>query len=226
MDVTNGRSVDWERIERLPEFRELVARRRRFVVPATAFFLDLVLRVHRPRRLRRGLHGPVALDGFTVGYGARADAVRHGRHARLWPTCATPSATSTRCACASPSRPRRPPAPGEPDGRGRRATRFMKGASTGRRPETATLRARRGSSRRRPGGAADDPARRRPQRARARHLRAHRRDHARDHVLGVEAHAARPRSSGPPAAASPACRTASRSPATTCRPRRSSASPA
>jgi uncharacterized membrane protein (DUF485 family) len=32
-------TVDWEAIERSPEFRELVRRRRAYVLPATIFFL-------------------------------------------------------------------------------------------------------------------------------------------------------------------------------------------
>ena len=32
--------VDWEAVERSPEFRELIARRKRFVLPATLFFLS------------------------------------------------------------------------------------------------------------------------------------------------------------------------------------------
>jgi uncharacterized membrane protein (DUF485 family) len=31
--------IDWQAAERSPEFRELVSRRRRFVIPATIFFL-------------------------------------------------------------------------------------------------------------------------------------------------------------------------------------------
>ena len=58
-----------------------------------------------------------------------------------------------------------------------------------------------------------------------RRLRGRPRDHARHHLLGVQARDQRDRASTPPGAASPARRTASRSPATTCRPRRSSASP-
>jgi len=69
MDVTTARSVDWERIERLPEFRELVARRRRFVVPATAFFLIwyfgfIVLAGYAEDFMGQSIH-----EGFTVGYG-------------------------------------------------------------------------------------------------------------------------------------------------------------
>jgi uncharacterized membrane protein (DUF485 family) len=35
--------IDWEGVERSPEFRELVARRRRFVVPAGIFFMAFFL---------------------------------------------------------------------------------------------------------------------------------------------------------------------------------------
>ena len=35
--------TDWERIERSDEFRELVKRRRSFVVPATIFFLVAII---------------------------------------------------------------------------------------------------------------------------------------------------------------------------------------
>ena len=59
-----------------------------------------------------------------------------------------------------------------------------------------------------------------------RRLRDRPRDHAGHHLLGVQARVRAPSASTPPGAASAASRTASRSPATTCRPRRSSASPA
>jgi uncharacterized membrane protein (DUF485 family) len=57
-----------ERIERLPEFRELVARRRRFVLPATAFFLVwyfgfIVLAGHAENFMGTSIY-----EGFTVGY--------------------------------------------------------------------------------------------------------------------------------------------------------------
>jgi uncharacterized membrane protein (DUF485 family) len=69
MDVTNGRSVDWERLERLPEFRELVARRRRFVVPATAFFLVWYFGFIILAGYAEDFMGQSLVDGFTVGYG-------------------------------------------------------------------------------------------------------------------------------------------------------------
>jgi uncharacterized membrane protein (DUF485 family) len=68
MDVTNGRSVDWERIERLPEFRELVARRRRFVLPATAFFLVWYFGFIVLAGYAEDFMGTSIYEGFTVGY--------------------------------------------------------------------------------------------------------------------------------------------------------------
>jgi len=68
MDVTTERSVDWERIERLPEFRELVARRRRFVVPATAFFLIWYFGFIVLAGYAEDFMGTSIYEGFTVGY--------------------------------------------------------------------------------------------------------------------------------------------------------------
>ena len=69
MDVTNGRPVDWERLEALPEFRELVARRRRFVLPATAFFLVWYFGFIILAGYAEEFMGQSLIDGFTVGYG-------------------------------------------------------------------------------------------------------------------------------------------------------------
>jgi len=68
MDVTNGRPVDWERLEALPEFRELVARRRRFVLPATAFFLVWYFGFVILAGYAEDFMGQSLVDGFTVGY--------------------------------------------------------------------------------------------------------------------------------------------------------------
>ena len=68
MDVTDGRSRDWERIERLPEFRELVARRRRFVLPATAFFLLWYFGFIVLAGYAEDFMGQSIYEGFTVGY--------------------------------------------------------------------------------------------------------------------------------------------------------------
>jgi uncharacterized membrane protein (DUF485 family) len=76
MSATDGRAVsladarvlDWEQVERLPEFRDLVARRRRFVAPATVFFLAwyfgfIVLAGYAP-----GFMGESVYEGLTLGY--------------------------------------------------------------------------------------------------------------------------------------------------------------
>jgi uncharacterized membrane protein (DUF485 family) len=60
--------VDWAAVERSPEFQELVKSRRRFVLPATVFFLTwylgfIVLAAEAP-----GFMGESIYEGFTVGY--------------------------------------------------------------------------------------------------------------------------------------------------------------
>jgi len=68
MDVPDRPSYDWKAIEAQPEFRELVARRRRFVVPATIFFLAwyfgfIVLASYAPDFM-----GESVYQGLTLGY--------------------------------------------------------------------------------------------------------------------------------------------------------------
>jgi uncharacterized membrane protein (DUF485 family) len=67
MDVTHG-GVDWERVERMPEFQELVARRRRFVLPATAFFLLWYLGFILLAGYAEDFMGSSVYEGLTVGY--------------------------------------------------------------------------------------------------------------------------------------------------------------
>ena len=60
--------VDWEAVERSPEFKELIARRRRFVLPATIFFLGwyigfILLAGYAPDFMARSVY-----EGLTVGY--------------------------------------------------------------------------------------------------------------------------------------------------------------
>jgi len=59
---------DWEGIERSDEFRELVTRRRKFVVPATIFFLCfymgfILLAGYAPDFMAGSVY-----EGLTVGY--------------------------------------------------------------------------------------------------------------------------------------------------------------
>jgi len=61
--------IDWVAAERSPEFRELVRRKRRFVVPATVFFLSwyfgfIILTGYAPDFMGREF----ITDGLTVGY--------------------------------------------------------------------------------------------------------------------------------------------------------------
>jgi uncharacterized membrane protein (DUF485 family) len=60
--------IDWEAVERSPEFQELVQRRRRFVVPATIFFLVwylgfIALCGYAPDFMAESVY-----EGLTVGY--------------------------------------------------------------------------------------------------------------------------------------------------------------
>ena len=61
--------IDWEAAERSPEFRELVKKRRAFVVPATIFFIAwyfgfIALAGYAPDFMGREF----LTDGLTVGY--------------------------------------------------------------------------------------------------------------------------------------------------------------
>jgi uncharacterized membrane protein (DUF485 family) len=61
--------IDWEAAERSPEFRELVRKKRAFVVPATIFFLAwyfgfVILAGYAPDFMGREF----LTDGLTVGY--------------------------------------------------------------------------------------------------------------------------------------------------------------
>jgi len=60
--------VDWEGIERSAEFRELESRRRRFVLPATVFFLAWYLGFILLAGYAEDFMGSSIYEGFTVGY--------------------------------------------------------------------------------------------------------------------------------------------------------------
>src|SRR3954469_9056390 len=61
-------AVEWERRESFGEFRELVARRRRFVLPATIFFLSWYLGFILLAGYAEDFMGSSIYEGFTVGY--------------------------------------------------------------------------------------------------------------------------------------------------------------
>ena len=67
MDTPSTR-IDWEAIERTPEFRELVERRRHFVVPCTIFFLAWYLGFILLCAYAPGFMGESVYEGLTVGY--------------------------------------------------------------------------------------------------------------------------------------------------------------
>ena len=75
-DAVQSQQIDWDAIERSPEFQELVARRRRFVIPCTVFFLAWYMTFIVDVRLRARLHGRVGLRGPDGRLRLRADAVR------------------------------------------------------------------------------------------------------------------------------------------------------
>jgi uncharacterized membrane protein (DUF485 family) len=61
--------TNWEAVERSPEFRELVGRKKAFVIPATIFFLAwyfgfIILAGYAPDFMGREF----ITDGLTVGY--------------------------------------------------------------------------------------------------------------------------------------------------------------
>jgi uncharacterized membrane protein (DUF485 family) len=63
-----GQDVDWEEIERSPEFQELVKRRKAFVLPGTIFFLAwymgfILLVAYAEDFMSRRVY-----EGLTVGY--------------------------------------------------------------------------------------------------------------------------------------------------------------
>ena len=89
--------LDWAAAARTPEFKELVRRRRRFVVPATIFFLAwyfgfIVLAGYAPDFMGEEF----LADGLTVGY-----VLALSQFVMTWGlawagTCASPTASSTR----------------------------------------------------------------------------------------------------------------------------------
>ena len=65
---TRTRAIDWEAIERSPEFQELVHRRRSFVVPCTIFFLSWYLGFILLCAYAPDFMGESVYQGLTVGY--------------------------------------------------------------------------------------------------------------------------------------------------------------
>ena len=60
--------IDWEAIERSPEFQELVHRRRSFVIPGTIFFLSWYLGFILLCAYAEDFMADSVYQGLTVGY--------------------------------------------------------------------------------------------------------------------------------------------------------------
>jgi len=60
--------VDWEAVEESPEFKELIAARKRFVLPATIFFLAWYVGFILLAGYAPDVMGSSVFDGLTVGY--------------------------------------------------------------------------------------------------------------------------------------------------------------
>ena len=60
--------ADWEKIERSDEFRELITKRRSFVVPATIFFLAYYMAFILLAGYAPDFMGKSVYEGLTVGY--------------------------------------------------------------------------------------------------------------------------------------------------------------
>ena len=61
-------AIDWEGVERSPEFQELVRRRRSFVVPATIFFLAYYMAFILMAGYAEDFMARSVYEGLTVGY--------------------------------------------------------------------------------------------------------------------------------------------------------------
>jgi uncharacterized membrane protein (DUF485 family) len=60
--------IDWEAIERSPEFQELVHKRRSFVIPATIFFLAYYMAFILLAGYAEDFMAESVYEGLTVGY--------------------------------------------------------------------------------------------------------------------------------------------------------------
>jgi uncharacterized membrane protein (DUF485 family) len=67
-DRVSASTIDWEAIERSPEFQELVRRRRSFVIPCTIFFLSWYMGFIALCAYASDFMGERVYQGLTVGY--------------------------------------------------------------------------------------------------------------------------------------------------------------
>jgi uncharacterized membrane protein (DUF485 family) len=67
-DAREEPQIDWEAIEREPEFQELVRARRSFVIPGTIFFFSWYMGFIVLTALAPDFMGERVYEGLTVGY--------------------------------------------------------------------------------------------------------------------------------------------------------------
>jgi uncharacterized membrane protein (DUF485 family) len=67
-DRVTATTIDWEAIERSPEFQELVRGRRSFVIPCTIFFLGWYMGFIALCAYASDFMGERVYEGLTVGY--------------------------------------------------------------------------------------------------------------------------------------------------------------
>ena len=60
--------ADWQAVERSPEFRELVKRRKRFLIPVTVVWLGIFLTYLLLSALAPDIMGNEVALGFTLGF--------------------------------------------------------------------------------------------------------------------------------------------------------------
>ena len=78
--------IDWQAVERSPEFEELVRRRRRFVVPATVFFLAWYLGFILLAGYAPDFMGESVYQGLTVGYTLALTQTMTSSGSPSWPS--------------------------------------------------------------------------------------------------------------------------------------------
>ncbi len=66
--MSTTQQVDWDAAARSPEFKELVTQKRRFVVPATIFFLTWYFGFIVLAGVAPDFMGEKVIEGVTVGY--------------------------------------------------------------------------------------------------------------------------------------------------------------
>lgn len=66
--MSSTRNVDWDAAANSPEFKELIAKKRRFVMPATIFFLAWYFGFIVLAGVAPDFMGEKVIEGVTIGY--------------------------------------------------------------------------------------------------------------------------------------------------------------